>query len=66
MAVVHEHTLRTSYTASQLQVACDGNLLTLPHGRTAIAVYSLHDLTSKVSLSYQVVNLTGAKLKDQE
>jgi len=48
MAVTHECTLRTSLPPSHIQLACDGEFLALPYGRTSIGIWNLQDLTIKV------------------
>ncbi len=48
MALVHDFTVRSSCTGSQLPLACDGYFLITPHGRTSLAVYCLDDRTCKV------------------
>ncbi|KAK2193214.1 hypothetical protein NP493_16g01035 [Ridgeia piscesae] len=47
MAVTHECTLRTSLPPSHIQLACDGEFLALPYGRTSIGIWNLQDLTIK-------------------
>ena len=54
MAAVHEHTLRAPVAPSHVQLACDGTYLALPHGRTDIGVWSLQDITCKVSLCWLI------------
>lgn len=47
MAVTHEYSLRTSLPPSHIQLACDGEFLALPYGRTSIGIWNLQDLTVK-------------------
>ncbi len=49
MSSFHEHTVRTAFCPSHLQMGCNGVYFALPFTKAAIGVWSLQSLTSMVS-----------------
>ena len=51
MLVCHKESLKTDALPGNIQLACSGDLLALPHARNAIALWNLTDESVEVQLS---------------
>ncbi|XP_006823341.2 WD repeat-containing protein 27-like [Saccoglossus kowalevskii] len=46
MAAIHEHTIRTPFPPSHLQIACNSTYLALPYTKSTVGIWSLSSLSS--------------------
>lgn len=54
MEVEYVHSEKVAFTPAHIQLACDGVYMALPFTRSSVGIWSIQDITYKVSFSLSI------------